>query len=448
MIGETGASGGHRRLRGFVAGRLLQPAQAFVRTEAASGAVLLAATALALAWANSPWSDFYADLWRSRITIETALFTFDESLRQLVNDGLMAIFFFVIGLEIKRELLHGELASRGRAAFPVAAAAGGMALPALIYTALNLGGDGAAGWAIPTATDIAFALGVLALLGDRVPFALKVFLLALAVVDDLGAILVIALFYTDSLSLEAAITAAGLLAVIVASGRLGVRNLFVFAALGAIFWLAVFESGVHATIAGVVLALLTPSRPRTSAEGAVDAEGRALLDGLPEARREGKEAVQTSLIAFEGALVGAEAPLDRLERMLHPWASYAIAPVFAFANAGLDLSGGALSAAGTSAVSAGVLFGLVLGKPAGILMASAVAVRTGVASLPEGVRWRQVAGASVLAGIGFTVSLFITSIAFDSAARESEAKAGILAASLIAGVCGYAVLRFGAGTGR
>ena len=444
MIGQPGGAGAGGRLRGFLAVRLLQPAQAFVRTEAAGGALLLAATALALAWANSPWSDSYADFWHSRITIETARFSFDEDLRHLVNDGLMAIFFFVIGLEIKRELLHGELASRRRAAFPVAAAAGGMAVPALIYTAFNLGGDGAAGWAIPTATDIAFALGVLALLGNRVPFALKVFVLALAVVDDLGAILVIALFYTDSLSPEAALTAAGLLAVIAAVGRLGVRNLGVFAILGFGFWLAVLESGVHATIAGVVLALLTPSRARTS-EGAFDAEGHAMLEGLPEARREGKEAVQTSLIAFEGALVRAEAPLDRLERVLHPWASYAIAPVFALANAGLDLSGGALSAASTSAVSAGILFGLVVGKPAGILLASVVAVRAGLASLPAGVQWRQIAGASLLAGIGFTVSLFITSIAFQDAALESEAKAGILAASLVAGVCGYAVLRMDAG---
>jgi Na+:H+ antiporter, NhaA family len=395
-----------RDWRGRLARGLLQPAQQFIQTEAASGLVLLAATVVALAWANSAWSDSYFDLWRPTVSFETPLFGFNEDLGHLVNDGLMAVFFFVIGLEIKRELLRGELATPRKAALPVVAALGGMVAPALIYVAFNGAGAGAKGWGIPMATDIAFALGVLSLLGARVPLSLKVFLLAIAVVDDLGAILVIAVFYTDSLSPEAGLAALALLAVIVAARRAGVASLAVYAVLALCFWLAVLESGVHATVAGVVLAFLTPA-------------GSAMARPGGPAR---------------------EAPLELLERTLHPWASFAIVPIFALANAGIELSGGALRAASESAVTAGVAVGLVAGKPLGIMLATALAVRTGLAALPEGVSWRQIGGVGLLAGIGFTVSLFITGLAFDSPGLEAEAKLGILAASLVAGAAGFVAL--------
>ena len=416
--------------------------QAFIQTEAAAGFILVAAAVAALIWANSPWDGAYRDLWQAKVSLETGLFTVREELGHLVNDGLMAIFFFVIGLEIKRELLFGQLASRRRAALPVAAAVGGMAVPALIYAAWNVGGDGARGWGIPMATDIAFALGVLALLGRRAPFALKVFVLALAVVDDLGAIAVIAVFYTDELSLKAVLTAGGILAVILAARQAGIRHVEVYVILGALFWLAVLKSGVHATVAGVILAFLTPARADADV-ASFENEAAGLLQRLRETQASEEEDEQTVLHQFEATLRRSESPLERLERQLHPWAVFVIVPIFALANAGLDLGGGAIPDAAGSTVTAGVVFGLLLGKPLGILLFSWLAVRSGLAVLPEGVAWRHLAGAGMVAGIGFTVSLFITSLAFDSAALQEQAKIGVFAASLVAGLAGYALLRWG-----
>ena len=411
-----------------------------MRTEAAGGAMVLGAALVAFAWANSPWKESYFDLWHARIAFRTPLVSVVDTVGHLVNDGLMAIFFFVIGLETKRELLHGQLSSVRRATLPVAAALGGMVVPALIYAAFNLGGDGAKGWGIPMATDIAFALGVLAIAGNRVPFALKVFLLALAVVDDIGAILVIAVFYTESLSGEALAWAAVVLALILAARAAGIRSIDFYVLLGAAFWLAVYKSGVHATIAGVTLAALTPSRPHRPVT-AFRAEARRLLDGFGRGAPEDHDAEQQLFGAFEGAVRESAAPLERLERQLHPWVVFVIVPIFALANAGLEISGGALSDAATSGVTGGVVFGLLLGKPVGIVLASFFAVRLGMAALPEGTSWAQLAGAGVLAGIGFTVSLFITGLAFDSESLQLEAKIGILGASLVAAVVGYLLLR-------
>ncbi|MGH2632014.1 MAG: Na+/H+ antiporter NhaA [Tepidiformaceae bacterium] len=408
LSGSSPPEGG---VRSFVARRLVQPVQAFVAVEASGGLVLLAATIAALAWANSPWGSQYTSLWARHFSIEFARVALHMDVLHVVNDGLMAVFFFVAGLEIKRELLRGELASPRRALLPVAAAFGGMLVPALIFVAWNFGRNGAHGWGIPMATDIAFALGVLALLGRRAPFSLKVFMLALAIVDDLGAILVIALFYTDHLALVAAAWAVMLVGAIGVLLWLGVRSKPIYVALALLLWLAVYKSGIHATVAGVVLAALTPAGPRNSANS-------------------------------EAA--GTNSPLDQLERLLHPWVSFLVVPVFALANAGLALSGGLLRDASTSHITLGIALGLVVGKPVGVLLFSWLAMRIGGAKLPEGMTKSHLLGGALLAGIGFTVSLFITGLAFDTVSLTDDATVGIFAASLISGLLGCAWLIFAA----
>jgi NhaA family Na+:H+ antiporter len=420
--------------------RFVQPIVRFANTEAAGGIVLLVGAALAIAWANSPWDERYFDLWHARLSLDANLFRIDETLGHAVNDGLMTVFFFVVGLEIKRELVHGELSDRRKAALPAAAALGGMLVPALIFAAFNAGGEGAGGWGIPMATDIAFSMGVLALLGRRAPFALKVFLLALAIVDDLGAILVIALFYTDTVSFEA-LAWAGLIGFgIFASARAGVRSVDVYVALGIVFWIAVYKSGVHATLAGVVLAMLTPSRPRL---GAAEFEPMAedLLATHRDALARGEQDVsQQALHDLEALSRDTESPLDRLEHTLHPWVSFLVVPVFALANAGVPLSSALIEDSASSAISLGVAAGLVVGKPVGILLACLLSVRLGLAELPANTGYRHIIGAGLLAGIGFTVSLFITGLAFDSPVLADEARLAILAASVVAGALGFAYL--------
>ena len=393
-----------------------------------------------MAWANSPWSDQYFELWATHLSIDLHIFEIEEHLGHAVNDGLMAIFFFVVGLEIKREVLHGELASPRKAALPVAAAAGGMIVPALIYTMLNLGGEGSSGWGIPMATDIAFARGVLALLGTRAPFALKVFLLALAIADDLGAILVIAVFYTDEIAAQPMAWALGLVVLMFVMNRYGIRATNMYLVVGIFFWVAVLKSGVHATIAGVVLALLTPAAPFYKEK---DFDG--IMEDLLERHRQAREGghhdlSQQTLRQMEDLSRGSESPLDRLEHALAPWASYAILPIFAFANAGVKLSGEMISDAATSPVTLGVALGLVIGKPIGVLFTCWLAVRLGWAQLPNQVDFQHLIGVRLLAGIGFTVALFITGLAFDDPLMVDEGKVGILMASAIAGVIGFTYL--------
>jgi NhaA family Na+:H+ antiporter len=422
----------------------VRPLQEFLRTETAGGMLLLAAAIVALIWANLPGTDSYADFWNAHIRLDLNVVDLDLSLQHWVNDALMAIFFFVVGMEIKRELLRGELANPRKAALPVAAALGGMIVPALIYTAVNAGGDGARGWGIPMATDIAFAVGVLTLLGPRVPVSLKVFLLALAIADDLGAIAVIAIFYSDSIEFGWLAAAIGAFALTAIMGRLGVRDLIVYIAVGLFAWLAVYESGVHATIAGVVLGLLTPVNAYF---GKREVEQRVL--DLAEQLRPGEEARTPERAELELSALGeleelareSRPVLDRLVQALHPWTSYAIIPVFALANAGVELSGGAVRDAATSPVALGVALGLVVGKPIGIALFSFVAVRSGLASLPAGVSWAMLAATGMIAGIGFTVSLFISELAFTSASLVDEAKIGILAGSALIGVAGFVALR-------
>lgn len=418
----------------------------FVHHQAFGGILLLVCAIVAFVWANSGWGDSYDDLWHSYVTIGTSRLNMTLSLQHWVNDALMAIFFFVVGLEIKRELLAGELSSPRRAALPAVAAAGGVLVPALIYTAINAGGDGARGWGIPMATDIAFALGVLAVLGDRVPLGLKVFLTALAIVDDIIAVLVIALFYTSSVEWSSIVIAAAAVAVLVGFNRGGIRQPWLYGLAGIVLWVAVYDSGVHATIAGVLLAFTVPARTRIDPVSFV-ARGRALLAQYEAAGPDHEDILanserQDALANLEDVVEGAGAPLQRMEHALHGWVAYLIVPVFALANAGVRIEGNIADVA-TDRVTLGVVLGLVLGKQIGVFTATWLAVRSGITSLPDEVTWRQIYGAGWLAGIGFTMALFVAELAFASDAQDdllTSAKLGILIASVIAGAVGWWLL--------
>ncbi|MEX2081586.1 MAG: Na+/H+ antiporter NhaA [Dehalococcoidia bacterium] len=441
MEPESGGSGLQEAGRRFIAQAVARPLQSFIRTEAASGIILLAGAIIALLWVNSPWDESYFDLWHQQLSIDLAIFQVGGPLEFWVNDGLMAIFFFVVGMEIKRELAHGELSTVRRAALPAAAALGGMIVPALIFTAFNAGGDGQRGWGIPMATDIAFALGVLSLLGRRVPFGVKVFLLGLAIVDDIGAIVVIAVFYTEELAVGPGAWALALLGAIVLANRGGVRNVYVYIVLGGLLWVAVLKAGIHPTIAGVVLGLLAPARPFYSVRDFVSSAERVLALFRQAAAEEDTEVQAGALARMEDLAQGTESPLDRLERGLHPWSSFLIVPIFALANSGVVLNGDILGDAASSPITLGVALGLVAGKLSGILGFAWLAVRSGMCDLPTGATWSHLAGAALLGGIGFTVAIFITGLAYDDPALVDEAKIGILAASLVAGVLGYLFLR-------
>jgi NhaA family Na+:H+ antiporter len=428
--------------------RVVRVFQEFFRMEAAGGVLLLLAAAVALAWANSPWSESYHHLWTTTVTIGYGDAGISKPLETWVNDGLMAVFFFVVGLEIKRQVLVGELASPRRAALPVVAAIGGMLVPAAIYLAFNLGTPGGRGWAIPTATDIAFAIGVLALVGSRVPLSLKVFLTALAIADDLGAVLVIALFYTADISLHALGAAAAVYMLMIAANVLGVRRIGWYGVLGVGLWLAFLESGIHATVAGVLAAMAIPSTARID-KGQFRLRSRALLDEFEMLDGEGDRSrisgeQQERIYGLADVLMHVETPLQRLEHALLPWVTYGIMPVFALANAGLDLTGGVGDLL-RQPVTLGIVVGLVIGKPVGILAFSWLAITVGVAERPAGATSRQLAGVGALAGIGFTMSLFSATLAFGEPLLQ-YAKTGILAASLVAGVAGAILVRTAGGS--
>ena len=422
--------------------RIILPFQRFLRMEASGGILLLLATAVALIWANSAGGARFQEIWTTKFTIGYGDYALSKALLLWVNDGLMAIFFFVVGLEIKREILVGELKSPRQALLPIAAAVGGMAGPALIFVAFNMGHDTIRGWGVPMATDIAFAVGVLALLGKNVPLGLKVFLTALAIVDDLGAVLVIAMFYTDEIHWNAIWWAAGLLGVLVVVNRLGIRNLIVYVVIGVLMWFAVLKSGVHATIAGVLVAMTIPASIRVTRD-AFPSILRASLGKLEKSTEDlGSSEVDQSVVHdLEVACEGAQSPLMRLEHALLPWVAFLIMPIFALANAGVDM--GSFEAKDVfSPVAIGIAVGLFLGNQIGIVGLSLLVVKTGLATLPAGVTWRQVHGASLLAGIGFTMSLFIASLAFKGDPVLDVAKLGILMGSFLSGVVGFAVLWF------
>jgi NhaA family Na+:H+ antiporter len=355
-----------------------------------------------------------------------------------VNDGLMAVFFFLVGLEIKRELLFGELASPSRAALPVIAAFGGAVVPALVYLAFNAGGEHAHGWGVPMATDIAFALGVLALLGSRAPVGLRIFLTALAIVDDLLAVLVIAVFYSSGLSPVALAAAAAVLVALVVANRLGVRRPLVYAVLGVGLWVAILQSGIHATIAGVLLAMTIPARTRIDRTAFVGGARRLVADLSDRHDAPSDEEHHATLWDLEDLTEHAQAPMLRIEHALLPWVAFLIVPLFALANAGVAI-GGDLGGALTNPIALGIIVGLVVGKQIGITLGAWLVVRAGLAALPDGVSWRHVYGGAWLGGIGFTMSLFVADLAFGESPL-ALAKIGILAASVIAGVGGYLVL--------
>jgi NhaA family Na+:H+ antiporter len=414
--------------------RVLGPLTRFLHVEAAGGLVLLATAALAMLLANSPLSESYLAFWKTPVTFGIGSFQMSYSLSHWINDGLMAIFFFVVGLEVKREIVLGELADMRKAALPIAAAIGGMLGPAGVYLLLQSGQPAQHGWGIPMATDIAFVVGCMAVLGTRLPSGLRILLLSLAIADDIGAILVIAVAYTEAIHLGALGLGVVGIGVVALLARLGVRRIPVYLAVGGGVWLAFHESGIHATIAGVALGLLTPARYYLGGEGFSRVLQRAqqVFDGeeWSQAEHRSEKVRQFQWLARETI-----SPAEYLEQTLHPWTGFVIIPIFALANAGVAVSLGEL----TNPVAIAVASGLVLGKPIGILLLSFLAVRLGLAALPEGVSWRVLGAASCLTGIGFTMSLFISGLALDGTALDA-AKVGVLAGSVISAALGMGLL--------
>jgi Na+:H+ antiporter, NhaA family len=424
--------------------KIVRPFQEFADRTSSSGLLLIAAAIVALVWANSPWGESYTQLWGTKLSVGLGNVSIEEDLTHWINDGLMAVFFLVVGLEIKREILVGELSSPRRAALPIAAAIGGAVLPAVIYTAINFGTEGASGWGIPMATDIAFALGVLALLGERAPLGLKVFLTALAIVDDIMAVLVIALFYTSGVSWGALAVGAAFLIALVAANLAGVGKPLPYALLGIGLWLCFLQSGVHATIAGVLLAMTVPASSYIDT-GEFLKLSRSILDRFEKAGARGdavlsNEERQGALHALNKANEDVEPPLQELEHALHPWVVFAIMPLFALANAGVVLGEG-LGGTLLNPVSLGIVTGLLLGKQLGVTLFAWLAVKSGISEMPQGVTWLHIYGVGWLAGIGFTMSLFISDLAFADNPLLDVAKLGILAASLIAGITGWVIIR-------
>ena len=454
----------------FFARRFARPFARFLAVEAAGGILLLLATAAALIWVNSPWGGSYDDFWGASVDISVNGIEIFEghTLAEFVNDALMAVFFFVVGLEIKRELVTGQLRNRRDAALPAFAALGGMVIPAAFYLAFNAGGEGQSGWGIPMATDIAFAVGIVSLLGDRIPRRLKVFLLSLAIVDDIGAIIVIALFYSSGLSTGWLLASGGMILVILAMRQMRVWYIPLYVFVGAIFWWTTFRSGVHATIAGVILGLITPAKPLQSED-----DTRTIARWLRDKPEVFPVDVQYANFRIRESVSVAE----RLESAIHPISSYAIIPIFALANAGVRINGDILSAAFSSPITWGIIAGLVVGKTVGITALSLLATRLGLATMPRSMTVRHLVGLAMIAGIGFTVSLFVSNLAFsdyddgydevaaqvvdadddhladapsslafaedergESSPIEDNAKIGILVASLLAAAGGLVIL--------
>ena len=426
----------------YIPRRFVTPISEFMQAEAGSGIVMLVAAIVALIWANSSFGDTYFELLDVHLELHFGFFEFNESIEHLINDGLMAIFFFVVGLEIKRELVLGELRDPKSASLPIIAAVGGMVMPALIYLAIvGPSGSGAEGWAIPMATDIAFSVGVLSLLGRRVPSSAKLFLLALAIVDDLGGILVIAVFFTDDLSFGYLGAALVGLAVVWGAGRVGIRSYVLYVPLAFIIWFFLLESGVHATLAGVALGFLTPAKPMYPISE-FKRRANLILDAYPDDTNTLHERELANFDSLELAEVVRESvsPLGRLEHQLVLWSSYLVVPLFALANAGVRFEGSIVEAI-ASPIALGVASGLVVGKVVGIFGMTWFAVRTGLGRLPDGTSWRQIFGVSATAGIGFTVALFITALAFSDQVLADDAKVGIFTGSIVAGLIGVAVFR-------
>ncbi len=422
--------------------KVFTPFEEFIHRQTTSGLLLMGTAVLALLIANGPWASAYEHLIHTPISVAFGSVAIDMSLHHWINDALMAIFFFVVGLELKRELLVGELANPRQAALPIAAAVGGMVVPALFYFAINPQGAGAAGWGIPMATDIAFAIGALALLASRVPRSLITFLVALAIVDDLGAVLVIAMFYTETIALGPLAAAAGLFGLLLVLNLIGVRNAIPYFLVALVLWVAMLESGVHATLAGVLGAFAVPAKPKYNperfSEHVEELMERFRASHRKEASIMTNEELRAVVQTLENGVHSVQAPLQRLEHVWHIPVAYLVIPIFALANAGIPLDFGSIGETLSHPVMLGVTFGLIFGKFIGITGASWLMLRYGLAELPKGTRLSQIAGVSLLGGIGFTMSIFVAQLAF---ATEPQlllmAKTGILFASALAGVTGF-----------
>ncbi|WP_231459931.1 Na+/H+ antiporter NhaA [Pedobacter sp. Leaf132] len=423
--------------------KIMAPVSRFIHLEYTSGIVLLISVVIAIAWANSPFHKFYEHLWHIKFSVGFDKFLLSHPLHIWINDGLMAIFFFVIGLELKREFMEGELSSLQKASLPMTAALGGMLVPAAIYFFINKGTDAAHGWGIPMATDIAFALALLSMASKHIPVSIKIFLSALAVADDLGAVLVIAFFYTDQINFVPLAIGEGFLILLMLGNRIGIRSTVFYLVLGICVWIGFLLSGVHATIAGVLVAFTIPAVTRIdeqiyssnlrklSYDFEVDIPERGTL--ITPLQNKTIQKVKTLSMA-------AETPLQTIEHALHPWVAFGIMPLFALANAGIVITGDFLSSV-MNPVSTGVALGLIIGKFTGILFFCWIMVKFRISSLPEGANWKHIAGVALLAGIGFTMSLFISGLAFKNPVFITQAKYGILIASVLAGISGTIVLK-------
>jgi NhaA family Na+:H+ antiporter len=432
-----------RRLTKTQLRRLYAPFQRFFRLEASSGIILIICILLALLWANSLWGFSYFAFWETHLTVAIGSFIISEPLRWWINEGLMALFFFVVGLEIKRAVVVGELSRLQDALFPILAAVGGMLVPAIIYFITNFGTVGVVGWPIPMATDIALALGVLALLGSKAPVSLKLFLSTLAIADDIGSVIVIAMFFSTIAPLLPLIIGILLIIVLVFLNRTGIHYIHIFAVLGVGVWLAFLLSGVHATLAGVLVAITIPAIARVDTEDFCS-KSHILLKDFEESKKPGESVLtnktqRTAVLGMQAICRDVQAPLQRMEYILQPWVGFVIIPLFALANSGVlfvfDLS---VTAAGL--VTLGIIMGLVFGKQIGIMLFSWLSVRTGIAKMPKDLSWRQIHGVSCLAGIGFTMSLFMADLTFGGVSLLDTAKLAILLASLIAGLLGFFLL--------
>ncbi|NIQ08845.1 MAG: Na+/H+ antiporter NhaA [Gammaproteobacteria bacterium] len=423
--------------------RLMRPFEEFFKHQVAGGVVLLATAVLALILANSPFSQDYFHFWEIELSFGTETFGLTKSLHHWINDGLMAIFFFVVGLEIKREFLAGELASAKKAALPIAGAIGGMLAPALIFFIINPSGLESRGWGIPMATDIAFALGIIALLGNRITRSVAIFLTALAIVDDLGAVLVIAIFYTSDINFIAMTVGVFCLSFLVIGNRLGIQHPNFYALVGFALWVALLKSGIHASVAGVLIGATIPVQPKHNHDQFLE-RAESLMTRIREMGSTSgpfhKNEKMGNLLALEHITHDAMSPLQRMEHEMHHWVIFCVMPIFALANAGISMSMSEFTTAISSPVTIGVTLGLLIGKPVGITLIAWIAVKFKLAHLPENTRWREIFGVGILAGIGFTMSMFITNLAYPDPHMVANAKVGIFIASLLAGVIGYIFL--------
>ncbi len=432
-------------LRGETIGSIIKrPFERISAIQASSGIVMVICAVLALIWANSSFSHLYEKLFHSIFSMGVNGFALDRSLHFWINEGLMTVFFFAVGLEIKREVLVGELSSFKQVVLPAAGAAGGMVVPAAIYFLLNQDLATARGWAIPMATDIAFVLGALALLGSRVPSFLPVFLVSLAIFDDLGAVIIIAIFYTDTLHLVYLFPAIGTILALVLINILGFRRPLPYLFLGSLLWLFVYLLGVHPTIAGILAALTIPARSRVNTRRFVDVAPKLLQRFRSQGERDYtihlSNSNQDVIQSLRRMCRGVEPPLQRIEHSVHPWVFFGAMPVFALANSGVYLGGGSFETALASHEALGILLGLFVGKQVGILGATWLCVKSGLARLPAGIGWKHIYGGSVLCGIGFTMSLFISDLSFSNAQALDNARIGILLGSTLSAVVGLAVL--------